>query len=75
MLRLFDTHHIRKCKELEGMWEFAPVAGIGSDQPVTLTSCLFPVAGRCTHASETIGELAYTARSSRCLENQFANRI
>ena len=55
MPRLFDTHHIRKCKELEGMWEFAPVAGIGSDQPVTLTSRLFPVAGRCTHASETIG--------------------
>ena len=36
MSRLFDTHHIRKCKELEGMWEFAPVAGIG-ERPASYT--------------------------------------
>mgnify|MGYP000954752176 CR=1 FL=1 len=24
MLRLFDTHHIRGCRELDGMWDFMP---------------------------------------------------
>ncbi|PJN55564.1 Beta-glucuronidase [Paenibacillus sp. GM2FR] len=43
MLRLFDTHHIRTCKELEGLWEFAPAASMG-ERPASYNDKL-PVPG------------------------------
>ena len=71
MIRLFDTHRIRKCRELSGrLWDFAVLDGPrkGEKRRVTVPSCVEKYPGLENYRGKMLYETTFEARGDIRLE-------
>ena len=71
MIRLFDTHRIRKCRELSGrLWDFTVLDGPrkGEKRRVTVPSCVEKYPGLENYRGKMLYETTFEARGDIRLE-------